>query len=431
MEDFLANNLTALAHTWPQLAREISRAPDPATVTLDTTCPEPTLVVNSLHLSSGYDRRAEARIQASQIGKDADYAWVYGLGTGILPEILLQRPQLKQLTVVLFNPSVVRAVCRAFDLRTWLTDPRVELRSAAGEDSVFFPFAAVPPCLLLADTSSARLRDLVFLEISTPYIHKKHSEQKSLLQQRIRDNLPLVRKDGDVAALYGTLAGKTVVVTGAGPSLADQYDWLHAHRQEVVIVATDASLIPLFEAGITVDYAVCIDSHPTRILPFFQTDHLSMCSQATLIYFPVVHPDVLNLWPGQRVTAYSRDPLYDEIRAMIHKGNLFASGSVIHPAVDFAVKAGAAEIIFAGADFGFPGDRSHVRGSRAKKFAMGKKRHWLLDGNGGKLPTSPSLRGFLRDLESYIALHPAIRFYNAGRRGAAIQGTELLEQTGA
>jgi len=428
VEDYLAKNLAAVEQKWPERAREITLAPELPDSILDATTPEPTLIIDSLHLASGYDQQAEAVVQAGQIRKNADYAWVYGLGAGRLPELLLQRSRLKQLTVVLFNPSVARAIFHSFDLTPWLADARLELRSAAQENAVFFPFAAVPPCLLLADDASARLRDLVLLEISTPYIHRKHGEKKQLLRQRIRENLPLIREDGDVASLYGTLAGKTVVVTGAGPSLADHYDWLRCNNKEIKIVATDASLIPLLEAGVEVDYVVCIDSHETRILPFFETERLAACARANLIYFPVVHPDVLKLWPGKRFTAYSRDQLYDEIRWELPRGNLFSSGSVIHPAVDFAVKAGADNIIFAGADFGFPGGRSHVAGSRAMALSTGKKHHWLLDGNGNRIRTAPSLRGFLRDLESYIALHPNVRFYNAGRRGAAIQGTDLIHQ---
>ena len=86
---------------------------------------------------------------------------------------------------------------RFFDASDWLADPRVSLGFAVDETTLHAPFAANFPCLMLADEASSRLRDMVCLELSTPFIREKHSAHNAHLKQRLHDNEPYVRADGD------------------------------------------------------------------------------------------------------------------------------------------------------------------------------------------------------------------------------------------
>ena len=86
------------------------------------------------------------------------------------------------------------------------------------------------------------------------------------------------------------------------------------------------------------------------------------------------------------------------------------------------------EIILLGADFAYVDGLTHVEGSsHAKTKIQENGTPWVLNSYGEKLATAQNLRGFLRDLESYIALWPHIKFINAGRKGARIEGTTYLE----
>ncbi len=179
---------------------------------------ETTLSVSGIHLSSCYDREAEAQLQTTLIPEDAASCWVYGMGLGDLPLALLQRKNLKQISVVLLNAAIARLSLSCIDHSSWLKDPRVELLAAEQLDGLKIPFAAVPPELQLAEDSAAYLRDLVVLELSTPYIHEKQGVESTFSQERIRGNRPFIVNDGDVADLFGLQAGKRILVAAAGPT---------------------------------------------------------------------------------------------------------------------------------------------------------------------------------------------------------------------
>jgi hypothetical protein len=101
-------------------------------------------------------------------------------------------------------------------------------------------------------------------------------------------------------------------------------------------------------------------------------------------------------------------------------------GSVIHPAIDLGVKMGASRITLFGADFAFPGGKTHTGwqdGDLGPQ--MNIARHWVRDGRGNKVKTQLNFRSYLIELERYIALHPEVQFFNTSRDGALIDGTSF------
>lgn len=425
MASFLAENLSIIERRWPGIAQALATAARAPRAELVQDGPQATLLIDGIHLTSSYDRLAEARLQASLIPLESAEAWVYGFGLGDLPRVLLPRKQLKRIHVVIMNLGVVRHACRNFDHGDWLQDPRINLVTAQDQPTLRFPFAALPSSLQLAEDGASRLRDLIVLALSTPFIGSKHRVDDPQLRQRLEENESFVLRDGDVASLFGAYAGKSVVVAGAGPTLSLHYESLRLKRGDYCLIAVDAALRPLFKAGIQPDAVVVVDAHETKILPFFQDVELAAFSGTPLVYFPVVHPRVLEHWPGPRLVGYSEHGLYQDFAMRHPRGRLFSSGSVIHPAVDLAVKMGAAKIILLGADFSFPGAVSHVAECVVRRdMPTGSQEHWVLNGHGRRVSTSLAMRGFLRDLEAFMERHPEVQFVNGSRDGALIQGAD-------
>jgi hypothetical protein len=423
-----AANRALLAQRWPALLRWLEAAPAPRTVRQVSDTPQSSLQIDGIHLGSGYDRRREARLQARLIPPTSPRAWVYGCGLGDLPALLLERPQLQELSVVLLNPAVARSSFQHVDHSVWLADPRVRLARGQDQDRVQQPFAVVPSCLELADEGAAPLRDRVVLELATPFIHQKFNETNRELEQRIRENARYAERDGDAASLFGTLAGGRIYVAAAGPTLADHFQRLRGRPQGVPLIAVDAALWPLMRAGVRPDVVVSIDRFREGILPFFRGLDGAGFGRTPLVYFPCVHGDVLDLWTGPRLTAYPEHPAYRQLASRCPKATLFTSGSVLHTAADLAVHMGANEVALLGADFSLPKAWSHVPGSPAcEEVDEGSLGHWVLDGNGNRVATLPNLRGYLRDLETHIARQPGVRFLNGSHQGACIAGTEFLE----
>jgi hypothetical protein len=427
--DLWRKNTTLVEQRWPGVWSSIKVASQRKEAYFVRETPQPTLVMDGIQLSSRYDQISEARLQASLVPEGSCFAWIYGVGTGQLPLVLLQRQDIETLVIVIMNPDVVMQSFRYFDHTHWLSDPRVDLVLAENEQDIHFPFAAIPSCLQLASEPTARLRDLVFLELATPFIQARHRAQDEEMGRRLEKNLNFIHCDGDVSELFESRQGKTILVAAAGPTLASHYDWLLAQNEKHCLIAVDAALKPLAEAGIFPDIVVTIDPLREGIYPFFSGVPLEPFSDKALVYFPVVHGDVLKLWPGRRLGSYSTSTLYERVREQYPKETLFSSGSVLHPSVDLAVKMGAFRVILLGADLSFPGGNSHVAGSPA--FCdKGKDQslHWVLNGHGRRVPTTANLRGYLRDLERYITQCPGVQFVNGSKEGAHIQGTSYMEE---
>ncbi len=421
-------NLQIIDQRWPELGARLAAA----TVLTEVEAVrviEPSLQIQGLQLTSCFDRRSEAQLQASLVPRESTTAQVYGLALGDLQQVLLERSELQQLNVVMMNLAVARCCLEHFDQRGWLEDSRVNLLTAERLKNPRLPFAAAPVCLQLADESACELRDRIVLELATPAIRRRCGAGNARLQQRLIANDAYIEQDEDVALFFDRIGDKRAVVAAAGPSLAQHFELLRKERDRIWLIVVDAALKPLLAAGITPDVVLTIDPHDTRILPFFEGIDRVRLENAALVYFPLVHHSVLEAWPGIRFCAYARHPLYAELALQQPRGSLFSSGSVLHPAVDLAVQAGATEVVLLGADFCYPERKSHVDGCVVQvQLPAVNHEHWVLNGRQERVPTHLNMRGFLRDLEGYIDSHPQVKFTNGSRIGARISGTSYLQE---
>lgn len=423
--DFLQGNLKIIEQRWPEIYQALIAIESPEQALYLSETEEPTLLVNGIHLSSCFDGRSEARLQASKVPESAASVWVYGVVNGALQRELLQRLWLKQLEVVVLSLELFRSALRFFDHNDWLSDDRVRLSVASTATDIRVPFAVVPACLKIVDPAAARVRDLIVLELDTAYINTRVRNNRQF-QQQIAENEEIVSRDGDVESLFGSDGDRPCYVAAAGPSLSEHYERLRQREHGAYLIAVDAALKPLLIQGIVPDVVVSIDGHP-HILKLFDVD-LGLLAKTPLVYFPIVHHDVLERWPGPRFTACSNSPLYEQLLLRHPKGMLYASGTVTHAAVDLAVKMGSRQIWLMGADFSFPGNKTHVASAVYCQSAdQAGYQEWLEDGHGQRVLTSKNLRGYMRDLERYIAQHPQVSFINASRSGALIAGASYMD----
>jgi len=423
---FLQHNLAHIEPRWPKLARELEKAELPTQVELVVSGPVQTLVIDGIQICSRYDRQRDARLQASLVPQGSEVAYIYGLDAGDLIRELLARHELKSLNLIPMNMAADKATFSFFDHQDWLTDPRVNILNIETEKELQLPFSCAPAFLYLADDSSARLRDLIYLELSTPYIKQQHSARQTEVLLQLDENESFVQVDRDVADLFDTGATENIVIAAAGPTLSDQLDWMKKHRDSFRLIAVDAAVRTLITAELIPDCILSVDSQPVLFELFFDGLDLNRLSNTSLVYFPVVNRKILNAWPGERFTAYSNHPIFSVMSARYPRGELFSSGSVIHPAIDLARKMGARRIILVGADFSFTKGQSHVAGSRHQLDIKTHSSCWVLNGLGERVPSSPNYVGYLRDLERYLARNTQIDFLNTSQEGALIEGTTFF-----
>lgn len=419
-----STNASIVERRWPALRVWLDAAP-PARVEEVACTPARALRVDGIQLESAYDPRAEAELQGRLVPEGARSATLYGFAQGSLARVLLRRAGIERLRVVILNPSVARASLERFEHADWLADERVELVRAGECADLEAPFSAAPACLRLASEEAARLRDLVVLELATPHIRRHRRAQAGMLAERIEENRDLLERDGDVAELFGSRPGATIRVAAAGPTLAEHFRRL---RDAECLIAVDAALRPLLAARVVPDLVVTMDAHPDGMRRVFDVppDALGSC---TLVYSPVVLNEVLARWPGPRLAFHPPEEVLADARRRWPRGELWSSGSVVHPAIDLAVRMGARRIELHGADFATPGGRSHVAGCAWEHpVARDRALPWVLDGHGRRVESQASLIGYLRDLERYVAAHPEVELVNASRAGAAIAGTSYPEE---
>lgn len=424
MSDSLEHNAQVLRERWPALLERLL-AEDSAVLQADLVEGlGSTLSVAGIQLTSRHDRTREARTQAASL-PEAPVLHLYGCGLGDLQLALLERPGLTRLYVHILNGALFKLVLQLLDQQFWLADPRVELLYAGDLSEIQLPFFALPSELVLADDYSAKIRDRLVSETHVTFNNRLFTEEAGVAE-RLAAVEPWVRADADVAELFGRDSGREVFVIATGPSLEQHFAALRALRerpQRPLLICVDTAYQPLQHHGIQPDVVVSIDQRiSSRHLPAQDS------ASTTLVYMPLADPRVLEGWQGPRYVAYSASPVFASLRQRWPKAQLHAGGSVIHPAVDLAVKMGGRRITLFGADFAFPMDRTHAGwqdGDLGPQLKAAK--HWVLDGNGQRVKTQLNFRSYLCELERYIQSQPEVRFFNTSRSGAMIAGTTFHE----
>ncbi|WP_166222446.1 motility associated factor glycosyltransferase family protein [Pseudomonas atagonensis] len=422
MSEFFQANAQIIETRWPAVAaRLLTEDSRPLQADLVEGLGS-TLSIYGIQLTSRHDRTREAQLQAASLPTDNEVLHVYGTGLGDLQLELLQRPALAQLHVHILNGAVFSLVLQLLDQTPWLSDSRIQLHYAGDRGEICLPFFALPSELVLADDYNAKIRDRLISETHLTFNNREFDPRSPEIVERLQASQALVRGDADVAELFGSCAGMPVFVIATGPSLESHFQALRAIReqpQRPLFICVDTAYRPLLAQGIRPDIVVTIDQRISeRHLPPADT------AAIRLVYMPMVDPAVLGAWQGPRYVAYSPSPIYQAMRQQLAKGELHGGGSVIHPAVDLAVKMGAGDITLFGADFAFPGDKTHAGwgdGELGPQLVAAK--HWVLDGHGQRIKTQLNFRSYLCELERFIAGHPQVRFYNSSRAGAMIAGT--------
>lgn len=423
------DNLSVISRRWPQLASQITLTQYNTTQLQLVEDKQVSLVFDDIQLASSHDQVAEASYQLEQLDITSKKVTIYGSTLGTIQTLLLARQQLSQLSVVILNLAVFKACLSYFDQHSWLADERVTLKVPKLNEQLSRPFIALPAALTLASDESSPLRDRVCLALDDDFITDKKGVKNEALLVKLYDNVNFIKNDLDVKRLFLSNNNKRFIVCGAGPTLAEHYDFLSLKntRDNFTLVAVDAAVKPLINNGIMPDIVVSIDPVAKKL---FEDVNMSYFKKVPLVYFPVISESLLSAWQGPRYTAYSKGELYDSINDKYAKGRLFCCGSVIHPAIDLVVQMGADKVLLLGADFSFPEGKTHTHwhdqlSSRQVHTSIEHSTHWVLNGFNERVPTLLNYRGYLRDLENYISLVKHVKFYNGSRKGANISGTTI------
>ncbi|MFK7893610.1 MAG: motility associated factor glycosyltransferase family protein [Granulosicoccus sp.] len=387
--------------------------------------------VNGYRLASAWDQRSEAELQCAHVPHDAADVTLFGVGMGILPPVILNKlGQGGTLRVVPLNRCIFAQMLDRVDMTSWLSHPSVELIDP--EDVTELPAQPVisPALLSVSEPNAEWLRDCLQQWLSATHMASYQSSSHEACFRNIQSNILLCKADPDISELFasGDLSSECVVA-GAGPSLERAYPKIKELQERgASVLCVDAALVPLLSADIKPDIVVSIEPRP-MVQRFFEG--LQSLDSSALVYFPVIAPEVLQMWPCRRWRAVSRNSLYDEFLSQCPTTALFSSGSVIHPTVDVAVRTGAQRIYLTGADFCYPFDSTHAQGVAVaqssesiadEKFSV---RNYLDE----LVPSQMNFVSYYRDLERYISWcsEKGLEFFNIGHHSARLSNVNWIE----
>lgn len=404
----LGVNREVLERRFPAVAQQLLAAPPIAYVMSDTPAPVP--VVNGVQLASGYSLKRQAICQAGKVSPEHPQCWLYGIGMGALPRVLLQRPELK-LGVVIMNLSVTRMVMDTTDQRDWLENERLlGMVYASQIKKAYGPFASCHADVRLADEGALPLRDRVMATLNHTFNMERFEANREADMKHVIANQAHVATDLDAARDVKKLGRPCIVVAG-GPSGSAYYEWIRDEQAKgALIICTGTALNPFQRIGITPDYVCTIDPDPTQI-GYFQGMDTTALAGSTLVYDPTVNPDIVEFWGGPR---------------MVCTG-LFAAGTVTHVAMSLAVELGAPDIYLVGCDFCYPGNKSHLEGGLMNYTVEGIEwRPRTVNGLGEWVTTDNAMAQYHRFAEDYIEAHKEARWWKLGKQGVTLAGAEWL-----
>jgi len=388
--------------------------------------------------SKFFPRKESVRWAESRKQGGSGFAFVFGFGLGYHVEALLeQRPDIKRVIVVEAGTEVFRASLSARDLSGLLTNPRLKL--LAGSCGELMPFvsklikelsslygASEMSVFLHQPSVDALPRDAADLRDILEYLRLSGSSKEVMAEERERNieaNREIFEATRGVAELFGTRAGKPVIVAGAGPSLDTSLGVLKSRAAIPEIVAVDSALASFHLAGLRPDFVVSGD--PQELTSrFFSGLNIE---KERLIFFPSSNPEVAALFGSER--SFAACSSISETEKMINeihqKGALRFSGTVLMAALDFAYKSGADPILLIGCDFAFAPDRTHASGSRAEGAISKHGRMRQTPGiDGSPVATSDVLYLFKRVVEDYYKyeMRGKANLVNCAARGAFLEG---------
>ena len=426
-----SDNLAVIRQRWPALTSVILQAADERyrpQVQL-AQGHDSTLLINGVQLTSRHNRQKEAGELTAKLPAHCRTVTLYGTGLGDVQRTLLASAQLQQLNVCIMNEYVFALVLQLLDQRDWLSDDRVTLQLASEQQDIQLPFVVSPSELVLVSDSQRDIANQLTAEREAEYVAAQVMRAAEPYMHRLQQNKSYWQNDRPVQQLFNSVnPQQQVFVVASGPSLEQQCHYLYQRQQQrdtPLLIAVDTAVKVLLEHNVVPDIVITMDH---KIGPW----HLP-CAKlpptTALVYFPLTHSQILTECCGPRYVAMSQSKLFDSVRSELSAASLFIHGSVLHPAVDLAVKMGAKQLVLFGADFAFSANKTHA-GWQDKMLGPGyaSATDWVVNVQGEKVPTLRNLLTYRLGLERFIRAHASVQFFNASKAGAVIAGTKPFDE---
>jgi len=374
-----------------------------------------------------------------------DHLLLYGLGVGHHLQLLLTYFPNKWIYVYEPNPELFRTVIESEDLTSLFGHPNVKALavgpSTEAKRQLIYPICthAQGHCAFLYIPYYARTvsKEIEAFYQEIPSIISEFKMNQNTLERFKNDWLEnrlyhistnLVSQS--LLALKGKYAGVPAIVTGSGPTLQEDIEWIRMMRQHCLIIAAGTSIQALVHSGIEPHFVVLVDGGELVEKAFQNPATRSV----PMLYSPTTNYRVTDKVTSQLFHYFDHtDEVSRYYMSLTEDDPVFrSSASVTGMAIQAAVYMGCREIIFAGQDFSFPGGIYYApgvihHGESENRYTVEHTANLSVDNVlGTQNRTIASYRLLLRNTEEIIEQFPNVRFVNTSSAGARIRGTEWI-----
>jgi len=165
-------------------------------------------------------------------------------------------------------------------------------------------------------------------------------------------NLDFVEQNPGIGALRDAFRGYPAIVVSTGPSLSRSIEQLKMIQDRALIICADSSLSILLKNGITPHFTASIerDMHTVK---YFKAASNYGAVKTRLIAYPILQPEALQTYPGQKVVAYRDYGYFHYLEEQVSRGILSSSSSVAHFCCRIAAFLGCPHIYLVGQDLAY------------------------------------------------------------------------------
>lgn len=372
------------------------------------------------------------------------YRYFFGIGNGIIIQMLLKDSQIKRLVVIEPNLEVLYIVLHLLDFSEAILDDRLFLES-------YIQFSYPKADYLLTSSPSQFYAKLFDLETTSLYYSEFYGEEMgevvSMMTKAFETtilgygncaidslmgiehhikNLPTMVKGPKVTYLQDQKHPDIAIVVSTGPSLTKQIPLLKKIQDYVTIICVDASFPILEKHGIKPDFVTVLERIP-ETANFFKNNAKEFQDDVIFVCVSIVHEDIINAVRGGTMVLEMRPHDYTKYFGLDEYGYLGSGMSAANLAHELGMALKFKNIVLIGQDLAFGDDNT----SHANDHTFGvneedsSKHDFYVEryGGNGEIRTTHYWIMFRNHFEQAISRHTdGQKTINATEGGARIPG---------
>lgn len=403
-----------------------------------------------LHSSYNPEREAEKLVSAAA-EKEFSAGVFIGTGLGYAPVCFANKFPHK--TLIIIEPDINRLVA-AFYATDWtpvFRQPSCVILAGATQPQIIaiLEKAGLEECFFF-QTPSHELHDPHFFTALKQLIDRnkqKHKINSRTLKTFSRlwfsnmcRNIDQMALRTGITAFENRAADIPACIIAAGPSLDEILPQLSKLKKRCILICVDTALRACLRTGVQPHFVVLTDPQ------YWNARHIEGLSapNTILITETAAYPSVFRFDSKNIHLCSSFFPLGQYIERHTHiNGKLGTGGSVASTSWDFARFCGCKTIYVAGLDLGFPGGKTHTKGSTFEEKAYLdanrlKNAETFISGalfgantsvaksySGNSIKTDNRMAMYAWWFESRCAEYPAVRTYTLTPESLAIPGITI------